>query len=211
MKVLAINGSPKAKGNTYHALTEVGKGLATYNIELEIAHIGHKPIHGCIGCGGCFKKQDGTCTLPDDGINELYAKARVADGLLLGSPVYFSGIAGTMKAALDRLFYVNGANGNAFRQKAGAAVTAVRRSGGMPTFDQLKYYLNYCEMIMPGSVYWNVIHGTMPGEVLQDAEGVQVMQVLGENMGFLMRSLEATQGKIQIPAKRKKARTNFIR
>ncbi len=211
MKVLAINGSPKAKGNTYHALMEVGKGLEKYKIELEIAQIGNKLIHGCVGCGGCVKRKDGTCVLPDDGINELYAQAREADGIILGSPVYFSGIAGTMKSAMDRLFYVNGANGNAFRQKAGAAVAAVRRSGGMPTFDQLKYYLNYCEMIMPGSTYWNVIHGAKPGEVLEDLEGVQVMQMLGENMGFLMQSLAAAKEQVSQPEKAKKVWTNFIR
>ncbi len=211
MKVLAINGSPRAEGNTFQAMQEVGKGLARHNIDLEIVQVGHKLIHGCIGCGGCFKRKDGTCALPDDGMNELFSQVKGADGLLLGSPVYFSGIAGTLKCCLDRLFYMNGANGNTLRHKAGAAVVAVRRSGGMPTFDQLKYYLNYSEMIMPGSIYWNVIHGAMPGEVQQDGEGLQVMDVLGDNMGYLMRSLEAAAGTVNPPEKQKKVRTNFIR
>ena len=134
-----------------------------------------------------------------------------ADGIILGSPVHFSAMGGTMKSFLDRAFYVTGVNGGMLRHKVGASVVAVRRSGGVPTFNQLNNYINYSEMIMPTSNYWNVIHGTKPGDALQDKEGVQIMGVLGKNMVWLMKLVENGKEKVEIPAKERKTMMSFIR
>ncbi|MCT4639238.1 MAG: flavodoxin family protein [Bacteroidales bacterium] len=211
MKVLAINGSPKTKGNTYHALNIVAEELNNYGIEVEIVTVGNKNIRGCIACNQCAKNRDEKCTIKDDVVNPMIQKMKEADGILLGSPVHYSAMGATMKAFLDRAFYVSGVNGNLFRHKAGASVAAVRRSGGLPTFNELNNFLNYSEMIIPTSNYWNVIHGRTPGEVLEDKEGVQIMQVLGRNMAYLLKLIENGKGKVEKPAKEDKVFTHFIR
>jgi multimeric flavodoxin WrbA len=211
MKVIAINGSPKKEGNTYHALKMVGDELVASGIEFEILHVGHKMIHGCTACGKCAENRDEKCSLGADGLNQWIQIIKSADGIIIGSPVYYSGIAGTMKCFLDRLFYVSGANGNLFRHKVAAAVVAVRRTGGSYTLDGLNHYLTYAEMIVATSSYWNVIHGRTPNEVSQDGEGVQIMRVLGKNMAWLLKMKEATSGTIQPPMPEKKGVTNFIR
>ena len=212
MKVIAINGSPKKEGNTFHALTIVGEEIKAAGIDFEIIHVGNKMIHGCIACRKCAETMDKKCSgVPNDDFNKINQQIYQADGILLGSPVYYAGIAGTMKSFLDRLFYVSGANGNMFRQKVGAAVVAVRRTGGSSSFDCLNHYLNITEMIIPTSNYWNVIHGREPGEVMQDAEGVQCMQVLGRNMAWLLKMKEATKDTIPPPEKTQKVVTHFVR
>lgn len=208
MKVIAINGSPKANGNTHTALTLVGEQLQKEGIEFEIIHVGNKLIRGCMACGACAKNLNEQCIVQDE-VNDCLQKLKTADGILLGAPVHYAGIAGTMKSFLDRLFYVAGVNGGLFRHKVGASVVAVRRSGGVPTFDALNHYITYAEMLMPGSNYWNVIHGREPGEVLQDHEGNQVMRVLGKNMAWLLKLVAA--GKTQAPAREDKIVTNFVR
>ena len=211
MKVIAINGSPKKEGNTYHALKMVGDELLESGIEFEILHVGHKLIHGCTACGKCSVNRDEKCSLGTDGLNQWIQIVKAADGIIIGSPVYYSGIAGTMKCFLDRLFYVSGSNGNLFRHKVAAAVVAVRRTGGSATLDVLNHYLTYAEMIVATASYWNVIHGRLPNEVSQDGEGVQIMRVLGKNMAWLLKMKEATSGTIQPPIPEKKVITNFIR
>lgn len=211
MKVIAINGSPKKEGNTFHALNIVGDELLADGIEFEILHIGHKLLHGCTACGKCAENKDEKCSFGADGLNEWIQTIKAADGLILGSPVHYSGIGGTMKCFLDRLFYVSGANGNMFRHKVGAAVVAVRRTGGSATLDHLYHYLTYAEMLIATSNYWNVIHGRAPGEVSRDDEGVQTMRVLGKNMAWLMKIKEAASVSIPAPEKEKKVITNFIR
>ena len=134
-----------------------------------------------------------------------------ADGILLGSPVHYAAMGGTMKSFLDRAFYVSGVNGGMMRHKVGASVVAVRRSGGLPAFNQLNNFLCYSEMLMPTSNYWNVIHGASPGEAKQDAEGVQIMRVLGKNMAWLMKLVENGNGKVMPPAQEDKCYMNFIR
>ena len=210
MKVIAVNGSPKADGNTYNSLKLVGVELQKEGIEFEIIHIGNKVIRGCIACGSCAKTLNERCIFTDE-VNDALQKLKAADGILLGSPVHYAGVAGTMKSFLDRLFYVAGANGNLFRHKVGATVVAVRRSGGVSTFDTLNHYINYAEMIMPGSNYWNVAHGRAPGEMLQDGEGVQVMRVLGKNMAWLLKALAASKEQVPASPKEEKVYTNFIR
>jgi len=211
MKVIAINGSPKKEGNTYHALKMVGDELLASGIEFEILHIGHKLIHGCTACSKCSENRDEKCSLGADGLNQWIQIVKAADGLIIGSPVHYSGIGGTMKCFLDRLFYVSGSNGNLLRHKVAAAVVAVRRTGGSATLDGLYHYLTYAEMLVATSSYWNVIHGRTPNEVSQDGEGVQVMRVLGKNMAWLLKMKEATSGTIQPPIPEKKVITNFIR
>ena len=211
MKVVAINGSPNKTGNTYHALRMVGSKLEENGIEFEIIHVGNKVLRGCIACGLCRKNQDEKCSITTDPLNEWIQYLKNADGIILGSPVHYSGIPGTMKSFLDRTFYVSGSNGNLFRHKVAGAVVAVRRTGGSSTLDQLNHFLTYSEMILATSNYWNVIHGRVPEEVKQDEEGVQIMEVLGNNMAWLLKMREQTKDTLPAPLPVQKVMTNFIR
>lgn len=211
MKVTAFNGSPNKEGNTYHAIKVVAAELEKEGIETEIVHVGNKSIRGCIACNQCVKNRNERCGIANDEVNDWIQKMKEADGIILGSPVHYSSIAGTMKSFLDRAFYVTGVNNGMLRHKVGASVVAVRRSGGLPTFDQLNNYINYSEMLIPTSNYWNVIHGTRPGEALQDEEGVQIMRVLGQNMAWLMKLVENGKETVAKPEREKKTFTNFIR
>lgn len=211
MKVIAINGSPNKKGNTFHALSILGNELINAGIEFEILHIGHKMIHGCIACGKCAINRDEKCSITTDELNKYIPLIKQADGIVIGSPVYYSGIAGTMKCFLDRMFFVSGSNGNLLRHKVAAAVVAVRRTGGSATFDALNHYLTYSEMIIATSNYWNIIHGTRAGEALQDNEGVQIMRILGKNLIWLLKMKQMTITTVEPPKKEKKEFTNFIR
>lgn len=210
MKVVAFNGSPKKEGNTYTAIRLVANKLEDQGIEVEIVHVGNKMIRGCLACNHCLKKQNEECIVNDE-VNDWIQKMKEADGIIIGSPTHFSAIGGTMKSFLDRAFYVAGMNNRMFRNKVGAAVVAVRRSGGVPTFNQLNNFLNYSEMMMPTSNYWNVIHGTKPGEAMEDAEGVQIMEILGKNMAVMLKQREATMDMINDNPIEKKTYTNFIR
>jgi multimeric flavodoxin WrbA len=189
----------------------VGNELKAAGIEFEILHIGHKQVHGCTACRKCAVNQDEKCSITTDDVNQSIQKMKEADGIILGSPVYYSGIAGAMKCFLDRVFFVSSSNGNLFRHKVGGAVVAVRRSGGSHTLDGLYHYLNYAEMILATSNYWNIIHGRDAGEVTQDNEGVQIMRVLGKNMAWILKMKDTTKNTIESPAKEKKEITNFIR
>jgi multimeric flavodoxin WrbA len=211
MKVIGFNGSARKKGNTACSLNTVFAELDKAGIETEMIHVGKEKVQGCIACFGCVKEQNEACTIKDDPVNEWIQKMKEADGILLGSPVYFSGVAGTMKSFLDRAFFVSSVNGGLFRHKVGAAVAAVRRSGGIPTVNTLNHYITYSEMIMPSSNYWNVAYGFNPGEMEQDGEGKQIMEVLGKNMAWIMKVIG--HGKEQFPAPEPVAKTltNFIR
>ena len=211
MKVVAINGSPHKEGNTYHALKMVGSKLKENGIDFEIIHVGNKAVRGCIACGICREKQNEKCSIVTDPLNEWIQILKNADGIILASPVFYSGVAGTMKSFLDRVFYVSLSNGSFFRHKVGAAVVAVRRSGGSSTLDTLNHYLTYSEMMLATSSYWNIIHGTTPGEAVQDSEGVQIMETLGENMAWQLKMREMTKDALPAPAKVQKVMTNFIR
>lgn len=210
MKVVAFNGSPRPNGNTYQALKLVLAELEKEGIEGEIIQVGDKVIRGCLACGKCVRNKNERCAI-DDEVNDWIQIMKEADGLILGSPIHYSGIAATMKAFLDRAFYVASANGGLFRHKVGAAVAAVRRSGGVAAFDQLYHYLHYAEMFLPTSNYWNVIHGTRPGEASQDEEGVQIMRILGKNMAYLLKLIAQGKDKVLAPEQEKKVYTNFIR
>lgn len=211
MKVIAFNGSPNKKGNTACSLKMVLDELENAGIETEMIHVGKKKIQGCIACHGCVKNQDEACSITDDPVNEWIQKMKEADGVLFGAPVHFAGVSGTMKSFLDRAFFVSSVNGNLFRHKVGAAVAAVRRSGGIPAVDTLNHYISYSEMIMPSSNYWNVAHGLKPGEMDQDGEGKQIMEVLGKNMAWIMKIIEHGKEQIPAPGPVAKTMTNFIR
>ncbi len=211
MKVVAFNGSPKAEGNTWHALKMVTAELEREGIETEIVHVGNKVVRGCMACGQCAQNRNEKCALPGDEVNDWIQKMKEADGIIIGSPVHYAAIGGTMKSFLDRAFYVAGVNDGMLRHKVGAAVVAVRRSGGLPTFNQLNNFLNYAEMLVPTSNYWNVIHGRAPGEVAQDEEGVQIMRVLGKNMAWLLKLVAHGKGAVPPPAREQKSYMNFIR
>lgn len=208
MHVVAINGSPREKGNTFYALEMIANELEKEGITAEIIHVGNKNIRGCIACGGCFKNQDEKCVI-HDGVNEIIQKMKAADGIIIASPVYYASISGTMKSFLDRAFFVAGANGGLFRHKAGASVVAVRRSGEVATFDHLNHYFTIAEMFVPGSNYWNIIHGRHEGEALKDEEGVQTMRVLSKNLAWLMKQLKANGD--SLPKREEKIMMNFIR
>lgn len=205
MKIIAINGSPKPKGNTYYALRTVCDELEQQSIETEILHVGNLDIKGCISCYRC---KEGYCVHNDDILNDMVNKIYEADGVLIGTPVYYSGIAGTLKCFLDRLFY---ANRGRMRHKVAAGIAIPRRSGGMPAFEQLNNYFLISEMIVASSYYWNVIHGAAPKEVLEDAEGMSVLKNLANNMGWIIKMKEHTRDILPPPAAYKKAWTNFIR
>jgi multimeric flavodoxin WrbA len=189
----------------------VGSKLNEQGIEFEILHVGNKAIRGCLTCGKCKKTADEKCTITGDPVNDYIQVMKNADGLILAAPVYYAGIPGTMKCFLDRVFYVSGSNGGLFRHKAGASVVAVRRTGGSATFDSLNHYITYSGMVMATSNYWNVIHGRLPGEVVLDEEGVQIMEVLGSNMAWILKMMEATRENVPAPAPVPKVMTHFIR
>lgn len=209
MKVVAFNGSPKKEGNTYQAIRMAAEELEKEGIEVEIVHVGDKVIRGCMACGGCFRNGDSQCVVKNDPVNEYIDKMIEADGIILGTPVHYSAIGGTMKSFLDRAFYA--ISSDKLRHKVGAAVVAVRRSGGVPTFNQLGNYLSYKEMLVPSTNYWNVIHGAMPGDVQKDEEGKQIMRVLGKNMAWTLKLVEAGKGIVTEPEIEKKVMMNFIR
>ena len=211
MKVVALNGSPRKEGNTYQALKIVCDELEKKGIETQIIQIASKEIRGCTACNACFKNRDEKCILTGDDTNDIIQLMKAADGILLGAPVYYSDIGGTMKSFLDRAFYVSSANNSLFRHKVGAGLVALRRSGGSASLDQLNHYLTYSEMVIASSNYWNIIHGTMPGEALRDEEGIQTMRILGKNMAWILKLIENGKGLVAKPEMERKTKMDFIR
>ena len=184
MKVIILNGSPKANGNTATALHEVEQVLQQQGIETEWIHVGHLQIPGCVACNRCWNT--GVCKFGDI-VNEISQKMLEADGLLIGSPVYFASPNGTLLSLLDRLFYSN--LHTDWSMKVGAAVGIARRGGATATMDVLNKYFLKTNMPVVSSQYWSIAHGTAPGEVTQDEEGMQTMRQLGLNMAFLIKSI----------------------
>ena len=205
MKVLMLNGSPKAQGNTAAALAEMTAIFAQEGIEVETVQVGHLPVRGCTGCGGCDKLNK---CIHDDVVNELIPKFAEADGLVLGSPVYYASANSTLTAALDRLFYCARFPKT---RKVGASVAVARRGGCSATFVQLNKYFTISGMPVASSQYWNSVHGGAPGEAMEDAEGLQTMRTLARNMAFLMKSIALGREKYGLPEKEAPQRTNFIR
>ncbi len=205
MKALLINGSPHANGCTFTALSIVAEELQKNGIETEIVHIGNKDIRGCIACGKCAEL--GRCVF-NDMVNEVAPKFEQADGLVVGSPVYYAGPNGTLTNLLDRLFFSTPFDK---RMKVGAAVVSARRGGTTAAFDRLNKYFTISEMPIASSRYWNMVHGFSAEDVMQDEEGVQIMRILGRNMAFLMRAIAAERERNGLPEKEVVKYTNFIR
>lgn len=205
MKVLIINGSPRANGNTTTAVNEMVKVFEEEGVEVQVVRIGSRDVRGCMACGACAKK--GRCVY-DDVVNELAPLFEEADGLVVASPVYYASANATLIACLDRLFYSTGFDKT---MKVGASVVAARRGGLSATFDELNKYFTISGMPVASSQYWNSIHGTAAGEAQMDAEGLQVMRVLARNMTFLMKSIALGREKYGLPMKEERQSTNFIR
>lgn len=205
MKVLLINGSPHVKGSTYTALCEMEKIFEKEGIETEILHIGNKDIRGCVACGFCAGS--GKCAF-DDAVNEAASKFEECDGLVVGSPVYYASANATLVAFLDRLFYSTHFDKT---MKVGASVVSARRGGLSATFDELNKYFTICGMPVASGQYWNSIHGNNAEEAVQDAEGLQIMRTLANNMSFLMKSIALGKEQYGLPEKEPFNRTNFIR
>lgn len=206
LKALLINGSPRAKGCTYTALTELKKTLEAEGIEVELIHVGNKDIRGCIACRKCA--QTGKCVF-DDVVNEVAPKLKEADAFVIGAPVYFASPAGGAVAFMDRLFFSTLRDDKTM--KVGAAVVTCRRGGNTATFDVLNKYFTMTGMPVASSQYWNMVYGGSAEEVEQDAEGLQTMRTLGHNMAFMMRSFQLGKQQLGLPEKEPPVFTNFYK
>ena len=190
MKVVAFNGSPRADGNTSILIKKVLQTLEAEGIQTEFIQLGGQSIHGCMSCQTCWKLQNKQCKIVNDNVNQYIQKMAEADGIILGSPTYFSMMTPELKALIDRAGYVGMSNGHLFKRKVGAAVVAVRRAGAIPTFDAINHFFLISEMIVPGSCYWNVGVGRAKGEVNDDEEGMEIMETLGKNMAWLLKQIK---------------------
>jgi multimeric flavodoxin WrbA len=191
MKVVAFNGSPRKDGNTSILIRHVLSALEAQGIETETVQVGGHSIRGCIACYKCFENKDRHCAVDKDMLNDCIDRMLAADGIILGSPVYFSCMTPEIKALIDRAGMVSRANGMQLRRKVGAAVVAARRAGSVHTFDSINHFFTIGEMIIPGSNYWNMGFGREKGEVEGDAEGLAIMKTLGENMAWLLKKIAA--------------------
>ncbi len=206
MKVLMLNGSAKANGNTYRALEEVGKELERQGIDYEIFQIGPDPVRDCIGCSRCSEQG---CVFEEDEVNTFIAKAKEADGLVFGTPVYYAHPSGRVQSFLDRVFY---SSGRALAFKPGAAVAVARRGGTTASLDALNKYFGISQMPVAGSTYWSLAHGAKPGEVEQDPEGMQTMRNLARNLAWLMKCIECGKADgVALPETERNYVTNFVR
>ena len=205
LKVLMLNGSPHANGNTAVALREMEEVFRANGVAVETVRIGDQAVRGCAACGGCYRL--GKCVF-DDVVNELAPKFEAADGLIAASPVYYASANATLVACLDRLFYSTPFDKT---MKVGASVVCARRGGCSATFDELNKYFTISGMPVASSQYWNSIHGCAPGEAEADEEGKQTMRALARNMTFLMKSIALGKEQFGLPEKETRVSTNFIR
>ena len=208
MKVLLVNSSPKTKGNTAAALAEVARALEVHGVGTETVHLGTEPIRDCIGCGKC-RELENACVFDDDLVNSLIGKAAEADGFVFGTPVYYAHPTGRILSVLDRAFYAGGA---AFAHKPGAAVAVARRGGITASFDVLNKYFTINQMPIVSSTYWNGVHGRVPGEAVQDEEGMRTMRNIAHNMAWLLRCIElGKRNGVEPPAAESGPMTSFVR
>lgn len=206
MKVLLVNGSPEKSGCTFTALSEVAKTLNENDIETEIMWLGNKPVNDCINCGACIKQHNNRCVFDNDVVNRFLEKAEQSDGIVLGSPVYYANANGRILSVMNRAFF---AGSRSFALKPGAVVVCARRAGTTRALDDLTKYLTISNMFVVSSQYWNMVHGYTPDDVRRDGEGMQTMRVLGRNMAYLLKCLEAGKN-IPKPEKERRIMTNFI-
>jgi len=206
MKVIAFNGSPHNDRVVAKGISTMAGELAREGIETEVVHVGDKNIRGCMDCRQCRELK--RCAITGDAVNAAFEKMQAADGVILGSPVYYGGVTGTFKCFLDRLFFP----GPEMEFKVGATIVSLRRTGGIATFHQLNNYFNLAGMIITPGVYWDVIHGNNAEEVSKDEEGIQIMEVQGRNMAWLLKTLAAGKREVPFPPPlNNRKRTNFIR
>lgn len=205
MKVLMVNGSPHPNGNTATALAEMQKVFEAEGVETTLLQVGNKAVRGCVACGSCREK--GKCVF-DDAVNEAAPLFEAADGLVIGTPVYYASANATVIAFLDRLFFSAPFDKT---MKVGASVAVARRGGCSATFDELNKYFTISGMPVASSQYWNSVHGLVPGEAEKDAEGLQTMRTLARNMTFLMKSIALGKEKFGLPKQEEKVATHFIR
>lgn len=192
MKVVGLNGSARKDGNTAILMNAVFDELNKEGIETELIQMAGKPIQGCIACYKCFKNRNRRCSVDKDALNEIIAAIEPAEGILLGSPTYFSDASSGMRAFIERCGFVARANDYMLKGKVGAAVTAVRRAGAIPAFTSMNLFLHYMQMFMPGASYWSLGVGMAPGDVRKDDEGMQTMKSLGQNMAYLLKKLNVS-------------------
>jgi len=207
MKVVAFNGSPHPDGVVARGISIMAGELAGEGIDTLTVHVGAGPIQGCMACMWCRKAGNEGCVIEGDPVNEAREMLSGARGVILGSPVYYGGIAGTFKCFLDRLFY----SGSGLGHKVGATVVSLRRSGGVAVFHQLNNYLNLAQAVITPGIYWDVIHGSNAGETMDDLEGVQIMETQGRNMAWLIKALASGSREFPPPPTPKRKHTNFIR
>ena len=210
MKVIAINGSPRANGNTAQALGWMTEELELQGIETETVQIGQREFHGCTACGHCEDSEQNLCVFQKDIANELILKMRQADGFLLGCPTYYGGIPGAMKSFLDRAFF-SSSNVSGFRHKVATSVAVVRRAGGLDVLHQLNNYLNLAQVIIPPSQYWMLAYGMDKGEVAGDGEGEQTLRKSARAMAWLLKLIDAGKETLPSPEDEERVITNFIR
>ncbi len=211
MKVILVNGGPHKEGCTYTALKEVAEALEDEGIETEIFWVQNKPIGGCIACKTCART--GKCVF-DDVVNQFVEKAKDADGFIFGTPVHYAAAAGNITGFMDRVFYSASSSGNAdrFLYKPAATVISARRAGTTATYDQLNKYFGITQMPIISSRYWNMVHGSTPEDVVKDEEGMQCMRILGRNMAYYLKCIQAGKEKgIELPKQENTIFTNFIR
>lgn len=190
MKVVLLNGSPHQNGNTFRLLSHVSSELATEGIETEIIHIAGNPVRGCTACMKCFETKDNRCIIDNDKVNDCIQRMSNADGIIIGSPTYFSDVSAEVKALIDRAGLVSMANGSLFSRKVGAAVVAVRRGGAIHAFDTINHFFGIGNMFTVGSSYWNIGIGMQPGDVENDSEGIATMHNLGKNMAWILKKIK---------------------
>lgn len=193
MKVVAFNGSPRIKGNTASMIKKIFKVLENEGIECEFVQIGGETIRGCQACGKCKELKSGKCIFDDDIINSCIEKMIEADGIIIGSPTYFASLSSETKALIDRCGYAGRSSGNKLKRKVGVAVTSVRRAGALNVFQAINNFYLIAEMIVPGSVYWNLSIARDPGDFEKDEEGIKTMETLGKNMAWLMKKTSETK------------------
>ena len=208
MKVIAINGSPRANGNTAMALKAMTDELERQGIQTETIHVGKEDIHGCIACGHCAESEHNRCLFTSDCVNAVSQKMREADGFILGCPTYYAGIPGTMKSFLDRVFF---SSSRYFRCKVATSAAVVRRAGGVDVVHQLNNYLNLAQVVIPPSQYWTIAYGMDKGEVAGDGEGMQTLRKNAAAMAWLLKLIEYGKDAVPLPENGKRVMTNFIR
>ena len=189
LRVVAVNGSPRANGNTARLIRMVFEPMEKRGIKTELLQLGGQPVRGCTGCRQCAENRNMRCVFSDDPINRIIERLSDAHGIILGSPTYFANVTSEMKAFIDRVGYVSRANDFLFQRKVGAAVVAVRRAGAIHAWNSMNHFLHISQMILPGSIYWNLGIGREPGDVEGDEEGCATMKRLGENMAWLLEKL----------------------